>query len=161
MLELITNGILRDLILIAPLHAANDLVFVLMRFRLLGGLHKKDSPVSKKLVGAHRTWLGLAVILFSVTAMYWILLGHLCIWPAIGMIMGVHASSALKRALGMQEGSALPPFDQLDFFLGGVAGLALCGFYLENFWLMLAITFALHLISNVTIYLAGLKEVWW
>jgi len=155
------ESIIRDLLLIAPLHMTNDLVFLIMRWQLLWNLHKKDSLVSKKLFGTHRTWLGMGVIFALNTIFYLLFTGRLLLLPGIGVVVGVHASSFIKRSLRIREGRALPGLDQLDFVIGGIAGLALSEIYLSNLYLMLAISFAVHLASNMAVYAIGMKEVWW
>ena len=152
---------LLDLALIAPMHIVNDLVFLVMRFRMLGALHTHDSLVSKKLFGTHRTYLGMAVIIVAAAAMYSFLLGEFCFWPGIGIAAGTYLNSFIKRRLKIKDGGRLPVFDQMDFFIGGVAGLALCGIYLDNFLLMAALSFMLHVFSNLCAYAVGIKDVWW
>lgn len=150
-----------DLVLLLPLYLANAALLPVMRRRLLGNLHGIDAPVCERAFGKSRTWLGLAFILVSVTLCYALLLGRVCVLPALGMIAGVHAASLLKRCLGMKDSSPFPPVDQLDFFVGGVFGLALCGVYLSEPLVMAVITFFIHLFSNMIAYKAGLKDVWW
>ena len=155
------ENLIWDLMLVAPLHIVNDLVFLVMRFKLLGALHAHDRPISEKLFGANRTYLGAAVIITAATAMYSFLLGGLCILPGIGMATGTYLNSFIKRRMGIKDGGRLIVFDQLDFFIGGVAGLALCGVYLDNFLLMASLSMMLHIASNVFAYVVGIKEVWW
>lgn len=150
-----------DLLLLLPLYLANAALLPAMRLGLLGTLHKCDRPVSAALFGKERTCLGAALILAITTAGYFFLLGKACFFPGLGMIIGVHASSFLKRRLGMGQGSAFPLLDQLDFFAGGVAGLALCGIFLSDLPLAAVITFFVHLFSNMIAYKTGLKDVWW
>ena len=153
--------LLEDLLLIAPLHITNDLVFLVMRWKLLGSMHKKDRLVSESLFGTHRTLLGLVFIFFSNTLLYLLATGNLLLLPALGAVVGVHANSFVKRRLSIKEGGALPIFDQLDFFIGGVTGLALSGIYLSDLPLMVALSFAAHLFSNICVHIIGMKEVWW
>ena len=67
----------------------------------------------------------------------------------------------VAQRLGITESSPLPPLDQLDFFIGGVAGLALSGTYLSDLFGAAVLTFAVHLTSNAIGYRMGLKDVWW
>lgn len=152
------EALLQDILIIAPLHITNDLVFLIMRWQLLGKIHLKDRPVSKRLFGKNKSWLGMAIILASNMALYLLFTGKLLVFPAIGAAIGVHANSFIKRRLDIPEGNSLPILDQLDFVIGGIAGLALSGIYLSNLWLMLAFSFALHIMSNVVAYLFGMKE---
>ncbi|MEM4633914.1 MAG: CDP-archaeol synthase [Candidatus Anstonellaceae archaeon] len=155
------ESIIGDILLIAPLHITNDLLFLTMRWKLLGKIHCKDRPVSQRLFGTHRTWIGLLFIFASNAFFYAIFTGKILLLPGIGAIIGVHASSLIKRGIGIKEGQPLPVADQLDFVIGGIFGLALSGIYLSNLYLMLAFSFVLHLVSNIAAYFLGLKEVWW
>ncbi|MCX8198037.1 MAG: CDP-archaeol synthase [Candidatus Micrarchaeota archaeon] len=155
------ESLISDLLLVLPLHLTNDLVFLIMRWQMLGKLHEKDRPVSKAFFGKSRTFMGMALIFSLNLAFYAAFTGKILPLPAAGAMIGVHASSLLKRSLRMKEGQPLPPVDQLDFVLGGIAGLALSGIHLQNLYLVLAISFAAHLASNIAAYLLGLKEVWW
>jgi CDP-diglyceride synthetase len=147
--------------LLIPLYIANAALLIVMRQRMLGRLHALDAPVCERAFGKTRTWLGIVLMLVIVTIGYALLLGKLCVFPALGMIAGVHAASLLKRLVGMKDSAPFPPVDQLDFFVGGVAGLALCGVYLLEPLLVAIITFIVHLFSNMIAYKAGLKDVWW
>jgi CDP-diglyceride synthetase len=150
-----------DLAILLPLYIANAALLLIMRKCLLGRLHALDAPLSLAAFGKSKTRLGLAITILLPAVFYLQALGMLCLLPGIGMALGTHANSMLKRALGMRENSPLPPLDQLDFFIGGLAGLSLCGVHLYEPLLMAFITFGIHLSANMIAYKAGLKDVWW
>lgn len=150
-----------ELLLVLPLYIANAGVLLVMKKKLLGPLHRLDQPVSERLFGKNRPVLCAVVIFFLVVAGYYALLGRILVLPAAGMLAMTHASSLIKRRIGLEEGSSAPLLDQLDFFIGGVAGLALSGIYLPDLPLLLALTVAIHFGANTLAYKAGLKNVWW
>jgi len=152
---------LDDLALALPLYFANASLLFVMRRGLLGKLHRMDRPVCEGLFGKNRTWMGAGLIVLVSASGYFLLGKGFLVLPALGMIAGVHISSMLKRGMMMKESLPLPPIDQLDFFIGGAAGLALCGLYFSDLPMMMVLTFFIHLISNVIAHLAGLKDVWW
>ena len=153
--------LIQDLILIAPLHVANDLLFLVYKYRLLGPLHNYDRIISKELLGPHKNWLGVGVVIACTTLLYFPILGKACLLPGIGLAIGICLNSFVKRRLGIKRGGRFPPFDQLDFFVGGVVGLALYGVFLNNFLLMAVLSAMLHFASNIAAYLVGMKKVWW
>jgi CDP-2,3-bis-(O-geranylgeranyl)-sn-glycerol synthase len=155
------GGLLHDFLLILPLYIANAALLPLMRRKMLGSLHKRDFPISERAFGKNKTALGLALTIIIPSALYLFIFGSPFILAGIGMAAGTHASSFLKRRLGKSESSPLPPLDQLDFFIGGVFGLALSGVFLSSLVMMAALTFFVHLLSNMLAYKAGLKDVWW
>jgi len=150
-----------DLLLALPLYAANASLLLIMRLKLLGPLHALDRPVSRRLFGGSKTWLGLALIFLIVTLGYVYLLGSFSLLPAAGFAVGVHASSYIKRKLSMKESQPFPFLDQLDFFAGGAAGLALCGTHFSDLASVAVLTFLVHLASNVFSHRVGIKDVWW
>jgi CDP-2,3-bis-(O-geranylgeranyl)-sn-glycerol synthase len=156
------DSLIWDLVLVVPMHMVNALTFLVWRFKLLGeGLHAYDKPVSVKLFGKHREYIGMMVMFIAGVAAYSLILGNLCIWVGAGMVAGTYLNSFIKRRLKIKPGASLPVFDDLDFFIGGVAGLALCGVFLNNLLLMAALSFALHIIAELFAYATGMKEVWW
>ena len=155
------SAFLHDFPLVFPLFIANAVVLVVMRAQLLGPLHKLDRPISEKYLGRHKTWLGSLVIFASVVAIYLALSQGLLIYPALGMVIGTRANSFLKRVFRIPPGDPFPPFDQLDYFAGGVAGLALSGIYLQDAAGIAFITFFMHLFGNIFCYVTGIKDVWW
>ncbi|MCX6769212.1 MAG: CDP-archaeol synthase [Candidatus Micrarchaeota archaeon] len=154
-------SILQDFILLLPLFIANAALLPIMRRKMLGKLHARDFQLSEWAFGKNKTALGLALTIAIPAFGYWLLLGSPLILPGIGMAFGTHASSFIKRRLGKSESSPLPLLDQLDFFAGGVLGLALSGIFLSNLLLMAAFTACIHLLSNMIAFKAGLKDVWW
>jgi len=144
------------------MHFVNALAFLVWRFRLLGPFeHYQKKCVSVGLFGHHRSYGGAAVMFTSATLIYSVLFGQLCIWPGIGMVAGTFLNSFVKRRLSIKPGGSFPVIDQLDFFLGGVAGLAVCGIYLNHFIIMAGFSIALHISAEVFAYLTGMKDTWW
>jgi len=155
------ENLLWDLTLIVPMHVVNAFAFLVWRFNLLGPLHAYNRPVSERIFGSHRDYIGAGTMFASATLIYSFLFGYVCIWPGIGMVAGTYLNSIIKRRLKIKPGASLLVFDQLDFFIGGVAGLAVCGVYLDNFFLMAVVSFALHVAAEIFAYLTGMKKVWW
>jgi CDP-2,3-bis-(O-geranylgeranyl)-sn-glycerol synthase len=79
-----------------------------------------------------------------------------------GATLGDLIESFFKRRIGIKPGAPFIPFDQTDFVLG--AYLLLLPLYIlpwQNLLALLLITPFLHLLTNVTAYLLGIKKVWW
>ncbi len=155
------DNLIFDLLLVLPMHAANDLASLMIRFKVLGKLHAKDKPLAEHLFGKHRTWVGMGIIFFSATTIYSLLFGRIMLAPAIGIMAGVNFNSLIKRRLGIGAGNPLPIFDQLDFFIGGIAGLAASGIYLNDPIAMAAFTFFAHGLGGIIAYLLKIRDVWW
>ena len=159
-------GFTGDLELCLPLYIANAAILVFSRLGLLDNIPILNSdffsrPISKRLFGAGRSIRGSVFILLVTTAGYWLLLGKALWLPGLLMNAATLANSFLKRCLGMKEGAFFPPFDQLDFLAGGLAGLYLGGYAVGSLALVVAFTFFLHLGSNMLAYRLRLKDVWW
>lgn len=79
-----------------------------------------------------------------------------------GGLLGDAVKSFVKRRIGIKRGKPWPPFDQLDFIIGGLLLASLA--YFPGWKICLAlviITPFSHLLSNVIAYLLNLKDVWW
>lgn len=140
-------------------------------------------PISKQLFGENKSWrgfyagyLGALGMLFS--QQYWQQSGILenyrlldyaeinlffyALLFGIGAITGDLVKSYFKRHFKRKPGSPWVPFDQLDFVIGAL--LFLMPFY-QPAWpyllVLLLITPFLHLLTNISGYLLGLKKVWW
>jgi CDP-2,3-bis-(O-geranylgeranyl)-sn-glycerol synthase len=81
---------------------------------------------------------------------------------SFGALAGDMAKSVIKRRLGILRGRPWPPFDQLDFIIGGLAFGSIIYFPGWKIALTLVIiTPVVHFSSNVIAYLLKLKDVWW
>jgi len=159
-------GIVDSLVLCLPLYIANAGILFFWRLGLFDRIPLLKNeffrrPLSKPLFGIHRNLQGALFIVAVSSVGYLLLLGKLIILPGVLMFVAILANSYLKRRLGMKDGSPFPPLDQLDFLAGGIAGLYLSGYYIDNVALVAAATFFLHLGANMLAYRLGLKDVWW
>jgi CDP-2,3-bis-(O-geranylgeranyl)-sn-glycerol synthase len=155
------ESIVSDLIWIIPLHITNALVFLIMRFGLLGSLQKKDFFISEKYFGTHKTFFG-GFLFFSISMLlYFILFSLILPIVCIFALLGTHINSFLKRRLGINEGGSLPFFDQLDFTIGGIVGLFLSGIYISNIMAVLIFSGILHVFTNAFAYFIGIREKFW
>jgi CDP-2,3-bis-(O-geranylgeranyl)-sn-glycerol synthase len=86
----------------------------------------------------------------------------LALLQGFGGLVGDTVKSFFKRRIGIKSGRPWPPFDQLDFLIGGVAFGALI--YIPE-WKVLLVLFIItplaHFLTNVMAYVLGLKDVWW
>lgn len=79
-----------------------------------------------------------------------------------GALFGDAVKSFFKRRVGITRGRPWPPFDQLDFIVGGVLFGSIIYFPGWTIVLVTAvITPAIHLLSNITAYKLKIKDVWW
>ncbi len=79
-----------------------------------------------------------------------------------GALLGDMIKSFFKRRVGIKRGQPWPPFDQLDFLIGGTLLYSL--YSIPDFKIVLTlfiITPIGHLISNIIAYKLKLKNVWW
>ena len=88
-----------------------------------------------------------------------ILIGFLL---GFGALLGDALGSFLKRRIGIGRGEPAPILDQLDFI---IVALILVSFVVKLNLLCIviaiALTLAIHLISNTLAYLLGMKDVWY
>jgi len=97
-----------------------------------------NRPISRRWLGDHKTVIGLALgVAVAVAATFiqsrinwnaspvnydqWLALGLACGFGALG---GDALKSFIKRRLGIAPGRPWIPADQLDFVLGGLAGIS-------------------------------------
>ncbi len=81
---------------------------------------------------------------------------------ATGAMLGDIIESFFKRQIGIESGSFLPIFDEIDFILGGFLLSLFIRFpEIEIFFLLVFITIFIHLFTNFVAYKAGLKKVPW
>lgn len=79
-----------------------------------------------------------------------------------GALVGDSTKSFFKRRIGIKRGRPWPPFDQLDFIVGGLLFISPVYFPGWKIVLVLAIiTPILHFLTNVIGYFLKLKDVWW
>ena len=152
-----------DLIVVLPLYLANASMLYVWRKKLFGKIQERlDIPISEKFLGKRRTVFGAMWIMLVTLAGYLAIGKGPLVLPGLFMLAAIYLNCFAKRQLGMKEGSSpFPPFDQLDFFAGGVFGLCLGGIYISDLLLLSVLTFFLHLGGNMLAYKLGLKDVWW
>lgn len=177
--------ILQALYFALPMYIANMAPVLVSRWPVFAGpLDGGRTWRGKPLLGANKTWRGLlSGILFGVLTVViqaWLaarypwfrqlsLIDYGAIQPVLlGALMGFGAiagdaiKSLCKRQVGVAPGQPWPPFDQVDFVLGG---LLIAGFYawpgLIPACIILLFTPVLHLLSNVAAYKLGIKSVPW
>ena len=81
---------------------------------------------------------------------------------SLGALLGDIIKSLIKRRFGIKRGRPWPPFDQLDFILGGFLLSILYFFPGWNIALVIiVITPLIHFCTNVIAYWLKIKDVWW
>jgi len=139
-------------------------------------------PDGKPIFGSHKTVRGfiaglIAGILTSVVQtvalqystwsdfvlpfQFNILIGSMI---ALGALVGDLVHSFIKRRMGLVEGSPLPVADQLDFVLGAILfslPVSSSPLPLLTLVLVILITPPIHLLTNFTAYLLGVKKTPW
>lgn len=141
------------------------------------------NPLSSTLFGANKTYRGVYGAYFFALGILFLqralqqremleafrLLNYDAINPFFfallfggGAMAGDIAKSFCKRRLGKKSGEPWVPFDQLDFVVGAL--IFLSPFYLlswQHILVLVVITPILHVLTNISAYLLGLKDVWW
>jgi len=135
-----------------------------------------------RLLGAHKTWRGLAVGMLMATVVLWLqqyLVGHfgwvqtltaqvdyralptLLLGPLFGLgaLGGDAIESFFKRQRGVEPGRGWFPFDQTDYVIGGAIATApfVSLSFLQYLWL-LVLWLLVHIVASYIGYLCGLKE---
>lgn len=171
--------ILQALYFALPMYFANMAPVIVSRLPLL------DTPIDggrfwrgKPILGPHKTWRGLlAGIFFGVATVYvqrligagpfldLVNYADASIWQ-LGVLMGAGAmigdavKSFFKRRIGKVSGATWPPFDQLDFVVGGLLAASV---YAHIPWSIAAWIILLtplgHLLVNRLAFAAGWKSV--
>lgn len=161
-----------------PMYAANMAPVLVSRLPILnrpidGGRLWRGKPI----LGSHKTWRGfIAGILLAVAVVYgqrlaagssFVFVDYLAqdIW-LLGVAMGFGAlagdaiKSFFKRRVGVKPGGAWPPFDQIDFIVGG---LCAAWFYQPMPFLVAVLLLVLtpfgHVLVNRLAFAAGWKSV--
>jgi len=83
---------------------------------------------------------------------------------ALGALVGDLIHSFIKRRIGIAEGSPLPVADQLDFVVGAILfslSVSASPPHLATVVIVVAITPPIHLLTNFTAYLLGVKKTPW
>lgn len=143
----------------------------------------KQSIRGNRIFGDHKTWRGL--IAGTVVGMITVYLQQLWYNSSVGTALsildynnvnplilggllgfGALAGDAIKsffkRRRNLRPGTSWPPFDQLDFVIGGIIAAAfIVKIPLLIIVLIVLITPALHLLSNKIAYKLGLKANPW
>ena len=122
-----------------------------------------DKPISKKIFGENKTWLGLFFSVTLCTLFYFFLGRPVFAGLLIGLFMffGILASSFLKRRLGKACGEKCF-LDTIDFLIGGSVGYFIFfGELVQGFVLLIPITFVLHRFANIIAFKLKLKKVPW
>ncbi len=154
MLELILAAIW----FILPAYFANSSPVIIGK--LLG---KYNIPIHKKIFGAGKTIPGfIGGIIVGTFVGYlqgFIFLGFLL---GLGAVTGDLVKSFFKRRLGLKRGAPLPLADQLDFIIGA---LLFASLVIKIPWshivILLILTPALHLATNIIAWKLKLKKEWW
>ena len=138
-------------------------------------------PIWSRKLGPHKTWRGLLLgtlagtIVFGLQRQAYLMgftslalldyadfsLGY-GISMAGGALLGDVIKSYYKRKAQIPPGKSWIPWDQLDFVLGGIAGVAFL--YAMNITVVLILVLAspaLHVLVNYLGYLLGMKENKW
>ncbi|OGE80992.1 MAG: hypothetical protein A3E98_03745 [Candidatus Doudnabacteria bacterium RIFCSPHIGHO2_12_FULL_48_11] len=116
---------------------------------------------NRRIFGAHKTWRGLIVgiLIGALTALVQSQPMMLGVLLGLGAVLGDAAKSFFKRQRDIPSGESWPIFDQLDYILGGIA---LSFWYwplgAEQYLLVIAVYFVLHLLTSAIGYLLGLKQ---
>lgn len=142
-----------------------------------GGRLYKGQPI----LGSHKTWRGLIAACLGGMAAIYAQAAYVQAYPhsalplidyrqpgiyLVGFLMGFGAivgdavKSFLKRRVGKPSGAAWPPFDQIDFVIGGLLFVwPLARIPLSAVFLLLILIPIGHLLTNRIAFALGLKEV--
>jgi len=165
--------ILQALYLFLPAYAGNMLpVFTaaIMKKKFSTPIDFGKKWKGKRLTGDHKTWRGLIIGIIGGTIIFYLqrhlyhattywhslsLINYDTATPLIGTTMALGAltgdlvKSFFKRRQGKKPGTNWFPYDQLDYIIGGLAGLII--FYQPPLRIIITIiilSFLLHLIAG-------------
>lgn len=170
--------VLDVLLLYLPAFIANGTPVV---FVAIPWVKKHNMPVLPRLLGTHKTWMGLAsgIAMGAVTG--WIL--HVISLPdstasqmyddagfslffgallGLGALLGDAGKSLFKRTLGIPPGGWLPILDAIDYVVGAL--IIALPFHIPTVTegvILLALGWLLSAASNLTSYKLGIKRVWY
>lgn len=163
--------LLELLYLMAPAYAAN-MAPPLLKFFWKG----PNPPISRRWLGDHKTWGGVAAGLVAATAtagaQAWIGWNASLVsydsWPLLGLALGAGAlggdalKSFFKRRRGIAPGRRWIPADQLDFVLGAlIVAVPWARLAAADIALIVGLSFAGHIAVNHAAYLAGIRDTRW
>ena len=132
------------------------------------------TPVAVRLLGENKTIGAYYVAVAGAIATLWvqsvfglpaefigtnILLLGVCM--GLGVALGDHVKSFVKRRLGIAPGAGWWPFDQLDFLIGGIIfSASLVGVpSLARFVMAVGLVLVIHPVGNYLGYRLGLRHV--
>lgn len=165
--------ILESLYFMLPAYAAN----MAPVFAARACKNRWSRPISKQLLGAHKTYRGFIVGILVATGVvylqrFWMTYAlvpygeiDVLVWGPVfgfGALGGDAVKSFFKRRRGLPPGARWMPWDQIDFILGALIGVS--PLYLpdiKHILIILIISPLLHIISNFIGYQAGFKETQW
>jgi len=117
----------------------------------------------KEILGSGKTWFGfifgvvVGTIIGALQGNYY--LGFML---GLGALVGDSVASFIKRQLNISRGKKAPILDQLDFIIGAFLFSALIiTFNWIHFVIIIIITPAIHLVSNIIGYKLKLKNEPW
>ncbi|PIN80305.1 hypothetical protein COV11_04295 [Candidatus Woesearchaeota archaeon CG10_big_fil_rev_8_21_14_0_10_30_7] len=164
------ESIIKLLYFILPIYFAN------MAPIFLSKLNFFNKPISKKLLGSHKTWkgfisgclagmlvalvqlqfyTGLEIYDYSQPALFGFLLGF-------GALFGDSFKSFFKRKIRIKPGKPWIPFDQIDYSIGAlvfVSPLIFLGWW--NSLIIIVLSFLLHIFANHLGYWLGIRKIPW
>lgn len=135
-----------------------------------------NKPISKKLLGSHKTVLGFfigiiaaVIITFAQSNITW--QGSIVDysgWLVLGLLFGVGAmagdslKSVFKRKAGIKPGRPWIPFDQVDFIIGALILVwPMVALSFADVGIILLLTFAGHILINHIGFWLGVRNVKW
>ncbi len=166
------RAFLRDLYLFLPAFIGNALPVFAKYFPQIR--HWRE-PVHELTFGRNKTWRGLAagvaggaltaLVQFALRALWGIgqgapLASSLSMMVFVGALLGIE--SAVKRAMRIPPGGALPFWDGADYIIGAM--LVLAPFYVPPFSSIVGLLIAaplLSLFTNMLAFRLGWKDRWY
>lgn len=136
-----------------------------------------NHPISKRLCGEHKTWKGLILgVLAAIIVSFiqyklniqelklydyndWLLFGFLM---GFGALFGDALKSFFKRRFNINPGNSWIPFDQIDFVIGSLFFSSFIFFIgWKNIFIIIIISFLLHIITNHVAYYLRIRDEKW
>lgn len=134
-------------------------------------LNQWKTPISKKYLGANKTWRGLAsgtlvaaisaVIISKLNANTVVTIAPFWVGLLLGAgaLIGDSVESFFKRRRGVKPGDGWFPFDQTDYIIGGL--IIILPFVAVPLWAIatiLIVYFGLHLLVSYIGFKLGFKD---